>query len=347
MEQNILSPSRSITLDDVADRCGVSYQTVSRVVNDSPQVAEKTRTRIRQAISELGYQPNLAARRLASRRSRVIGMVGVNITYYGPAQVMLSIEEAAKRRGYYLMFAGVDQPNYVQLTAAITDLRAHQVDGLVLGVHLEGKIDLVRPLCQQTPFVTLDASAAPDIPAMLVDQAHGVRLSIHHLLELGHRRIATITGPAGWPPAVVRRKAWRQTLREAGLAPGPCAEGDWSAESGYAAALRLLRRGRADRGFTAIVAANDQMALGALRALHVSGLRVPEDISVVGYDDLPEARFFHPPLTTVRNDFASQGERCVEVLLRLIHRQPVELPLPSLPTELLARDSTGPMNSFA
>ena len=338
MEPSALFSPRNATLHDVASRCGVSYQTVSRVVNHSPQVAEKTRSRVLQAISELGYRPNLTARRLATRRSSVIGMVGINITYYGPAQIMLSIEETAKRQGYHLMFAGVDRPSKAQLTAAITDLRAHQVDGLVLGVPLDGKVDLIRQLCRPTPFVTLDASAAPDIPTVMVDQGHGVRLSIRHLLGLGHRRIACIAGPSGWPAAVARRQAWRQALREAGLKPSACAEGDWSAESGYDAATRLLRRG-ADR-FTAIVAANDQMALGALRALHVGGLRVPEDISVVGYDDLPEARFFHPPLTTVRNDFAAQGARCVEVLLRLINRQPVELPLLALCTELVVREST-------
>jgi DNA-binding LacI/PurR family transcriptional regulator len=330
--------TRETRLEDVAKACGVSYQTVSRVVNNSPAVADKTRRKVLHAIAELGYRPNLTARRLATRRASLIGMVGSNITYYGPAQVMVSIEETAKRAGYNLMFARVQQPSRAELTAAITDLCAHQVDGLVLGVPTEGKIDLVRKLCRQTPFVTLDAVVAPDVPSLIVDQKHGVQLSVRHLLELGHQRVACISGPPNWPPSGERRYAWEQTLRKAGLEPGPCIEGDWSAESGYLAAKSLLDLGR--QNFTAIVAANDQMALGALRALHDHGVDVPDDVSVVGYDNLPEARYFSPPLTTVRHDFAGQGERCIAALLRMINGEPIDLPIPWLRPELAVREST-------
>lgn len=330
--------SRSATLDDVAARCGVSYQTVSRVVNGSPLVAEKTRTRVLKAIAELDYRPNLAARRLATRRSNLIGMVGSKITYYGPAQVMVSIEETAKRRGYNLMFAGVERPSKARLTAAIKDLCEHQIDGLVLGVRVAGKLGFIRKLCRGVPFVTLDAGAAPDVPTVIVDQQHGVRLATQHLLELGHRQIACIAGPPSWSAAQERRKGWAQTLNGAGLGPGPCVEGDWSAPSGYAAAARLLEA--APRRFTAIVTANDHMALGALRALRVKGIPVPERVSVVGYDDLPESPFFEPPLTTIHHDFARQGERCVDVLLGLINAEPVGPPLELLRPELIVREST-------
>jgi DNA-binding LacI/PurR family transcriptional regulator len=325
------------TLDDVAAHCGVSYQTVSRVVNDSPLVTEKTRARVLQAIAELDYRPNLIARRLATRRSSVIGMVGTNITYYGPAQVMVSIEETAKRHGYNLMFAGVEHPNKAQLAAAIDALSEQQIDGLVLGVRVEGRVELIHKLCRGVPLVALDGRPGTGLPTVIVDQSLGSRLATQHLLDLGHRQIACIAGPRGWSASNDRRKAWAQTLKKAGLVPGPCVEGDWSSESGYAAATQLLEM---PGSFTAIVSGNDHMALGALRALHASGIQVPSQVSVVGYDDLPESRFFEPPLTTIHHDFVLQGERCVEVLLRLIKQEPVEPPLELLSPELVVREST-------
>jgi DNA-binding LacI/PurR family transcriptional regulator len=337
MDDRLRPTPRSVTLDDVAAHCGVSYQTVSRVANGSPLVADKTRTRVLKTIAELGYRPNLAARRLATRRSSVIGMVGANITYYGPAQVMISIEETAKRRGYSLMFTGVEHPSKARVMAAIDDLCDHQVDGLVLGIRVKGKIDFIRKLCRGVPLVALDVDKDLAVPTVIVDQAHGVRLATQHLLDLGHRRIACIAGPPGWAASTERRTAWAQTLENAGLEPGPCVEGDWSAESGFAAVARLLESAW---GFTAIVIGNDHMALGALRALHAKRIQVPKHISVVGYDDLPESRFFEPPLTTIHHDFAKQGERCVEILLRMINRQPVDPPLQLLRPELVVREST-------
>jgi DNA-binding LacI/PurR family transcriptional regulator len=331
-------PLRHATLDDVAARCGVSYQTVSRVVNRSPLVAEKTRAQVLKAIAELGYRPNLAARRLATRRSSLIGMVGTKITYYGPAQVMVSIEETAKRQGYNLMFAGIQRPSEAQLTAAINELCEHQVDGLVLGVRLKGGADFIRKLCRGVPFVALDAGPGSDVPTVMVDERHGTRLATQHLLDLGHRQIACIAGPPGWSASKERRQGWAQTLRNAGLEPGRCVEGDWSAGSGYAAIVQLLEA--ASRRFTAVVVANDHMALGALRALHAKGIQVPKHMSLVGYDDLPESPFFEPPLTTVHHDFAGQGQRCVEMLLRLINRQPAEPSLQLLRPELVVREST-------
>lgn len=336
-------PPRVATLEDVAEVCGVSYQTVSRVVNNSPAVADKTRSKVLRAIDELGYRPNLTARRLATRRASVIGMVGSNITYYGPAQVMVAIEETAKREGYNLMFARVEGPGRAELQAAITDLCAHQVDGLVIGVHAKGKLNLIRKLCRHTPFVTLDAEVAADVPTVVVDQRHGVRLVIEHLLELGHRRVAHVSGPADWPPAEERKVAWTQTLRDAGLEPGPCVAGDWSAESGYRAAEQLLALGIEQ--FTAIVAANDQMALGTLRALHDHGVNVPKEVSVAGYDNLPEARFFSPALTTVRHDFAAEGARCIQVLLSMVHGESLDLPLSMLRPDLAVRESTAAVRS--
>jgi DNA-binding LacI/PurR family transcriptional regulator len=190
MAKHLRTTSKNATLNDVGALCGVSYQTVSRVVNESPFVAAKTRAQVLKAIAELGYRPNLAARRLATQRSSVIGMVGTSITYYGPAQVMASIEETAKRRGYNFMFAGIERPSKARLVAAIDDLCEHQVDGLVLGVRVEGSIDAIHKLCHGVPFVALDTNASSNVPNVIVDQQHGTRLAVEHLLDLGHGEVA-------------------------------------------------------------------------------------------------------------------------------------------------------------
>jgi len=326
------------TLDDVAARCGVSYQTVSRVVNGSPLVAEKTRATVLKAIAELNYRPNLAARRLATRRSSLIGMIGSHMTYYGPARVMVSIEETAKRQGYNLIFSGVENPGEAELLAAIDDLCEQQVDGLVIGVRFDAWIAAVHERCHGVPFVTVGNRICDDVPGVVVDEFHGVRLATRHLLELGHQHIACISGPPDWPAAKERYRAWHTTVKKAGRQPGPHVQGNWSTQSGYEAATQLLRSGTS--AFTAIVACNDQMALGALRALHANKIRVPRQISIVGYDDVPESRFFEPPLTTVHHDFVAEGEYCVKTLLRMINREAVDATLQVLSPELVIREST-------
>ena len=331
--------SPNATLDDVAARCGVSYQTVSRVVNGSPLVAEKTRVKVLKAIADLNYRPNLAARRLATRRSSLIGMIGSHMTYYGPAQVMVSIEETAKRQGYNLIFSGVEDPSEAEFLAAIDDLCEQQVDGLVIGVRFKDWIAAVREHCRGVPFVTVGNRVDDDIPAVVVDEFHGVRLATRHLLELGHKHIACISGPPDWPAAKERYRAWQTTIKKAGQQPGPHVQGNWSTQSGYEAATQLLSSGT-PAPFTAIVACNDHMALGALRALHANKIRVPHRISIVGYDNVPESRFFEPPLTTVRHDFVAEGEYCVKTLLRMINGEPVDTTLQVLSPELVVREST-------
>ena len=339
-----MKPSRrghyhNATLDDVAARCDVSYQTVSRVVNGSPLVAEKTRARVLKAIAELNYRPNLAARHLATQRSSLIGMIASHMTYYGPAQVMVSVEETAKRQDYNLIFAGVENSRESELLAAIDDLCEHQVDGLVIGVRFERWVATVREHCRDVPFVAVGNRLPRKIPAVVVDQSYGIQLVTQHLLQLGHQRIACITGPLEWPAAKERYRAWVKTIEKTGLKAGPYVEGDWSTESGYRAAEELISSGSG--GFTAIVACNDHMALGALRALHASKIRIPDQISIAGYDDLPESRFFEPPLTTVHHDFVAEGAACVNMLLQLIKRETTDTTLKVLRPELVVRESTG------
>lgn len=329
---------RAATLNDVADASGVSHQTVSRVINGSPQVAQATRARVLTAIAALDYRPNRAARQLVTGASSTVGIISFGTRYYGPAQMVHSIERALKGRDYGFVFASIDDLSLRHIRHALRDLERHQVAGLIMVTPLlQVELDDVQTLCQNLPFVMIDVRKGADLPSVLFDQAYGSRLATEHLLKLGHRHIAEISGPLTWSGAFERHHAWLATLRRAGVSPGLSLEGDWTAQGGYETALKLL-----GRPFTALVAGNDQMALGATAALREHGLSVPDDVSVVGFDDVPEARFYTPPLSTVRQDFAALGRRSVSVILDLIEGREGSAEQVLLYPELVLRASTAP-----
>ncbi len=308
--------TKAATLNDVAEASGVSHQTVSRVINSSPQVAECTRARVLTAIAELGYRPNTAARQLVTGISRTVGIISFGTHYYGPAQMVRSIERALKYRGYGFVFASVDSLELPEIRGALRDLERHHVAGLVLITPLiEVQPKDIQGLCNGLPFVMIDAPKGAALPSVLFDQAYGGELATQHLLSLGHRDICEISGPLTWSGGLERHQAWLNTLTGAGLTPCRSVEGDWTAAGGYRAAQALLA---SKETFTALVVGNDQMALGALSALYEANLRVPEDVSVVGFDDVPEARFYSPPLSTVRQDFEVLGQRSAAAILDLI-----------------------------
>ncbi len=332
--------TKRITLNDVALLAGVSSQTVSRVVNNHPYVSEDTRRRVLTAIRKLNYHPNRAARSLATRRSCTIGVIGYDITFYGPAQMVTHIEQTAKRRGYTVILATVDSMTLDEVSQAVVGVGANAVDGLlfispVVGVTYN---DLVN-VCGSVPFVQIDTELFANVPSVVIDQRYGSQIATQHLIDLGHRVIAEISGPLTWYGAQARHTSWRDTLLAAGLEPGPSVEGDWTARSGYEAAKRLLAQGAR---FTGLVVGNDQMALGALSALHEHGLRVPEDVSVVGFDDVPEAAYFSPPLTTVRQNFAALGEQSVEYLITLVEKPDTPVHQRVLYPQFIERQSTRP-----
>ncbi len=332
---------RAVTLNDVARASGVSHQTVSRVINDSPRVAAGTRARVLAKIDELGYRPNAVARLLVTGRSNTVGIISFGTGYYGPAQMVGSIERALKSRGYGFVFASIDALDLSSIREAIGELERHPIAGLLLVTPLlEADLEDVQALCQNLPFVMIDVRKGAALPSVLFDQAHGSALATRHLLELGHTKICEISGPLNWSGALERHQALLETLRGAGLKPGRGVEGDWTAEGGYGAAKALL-----DESFSALVVGNDQMALGAVAALHERGLRVPEDVSVVGFDDVPEARFYRPPLTTVRQDFEELGERSAAFVLDLIETPRASTEQHLLCPELVVRSSTGPAGS--
>lgn len=331
-------PSRQLTLNDVAEASGVSYQTVSRVINDHPNVADATRARVLATIERLGYRPNRAARSLVTRRSSTIGIVSFGIAYYGPSQMLGNIEGALRERGYSLVIVNIDDLSLEQLRVAVDNLRGHPVDGLVFITPIaDVELGEVAELCAGIPFVMTDVHLHSRIPTVVIDQRRGSELVTRHLIELGHRSIGEISGPLGWFDSDERHLAWRETLLEADLELGPSIEGDWTASGGYRAAQELLSRGEA---FTALVVGNDQMALGAIRALREAGLRVPDDVSVVGFDDVPEAAYFEPPLTTVRQNFAEMGQQTVDYLITLIEGSDASVHRRTLNPVLVERGSS-------
>ena len=329
---------RPVTLLDVAAAAGVSHQTVSRVINEHPNVSGKTRARVLSSIDKLGYTPNRMARALATSSARTVGIVGFGVSYFGPARMLVSIEEAVRASGYDLTFVTLAKPNLAALQAAVDRLASSSVDGVVVIAPIIGlDAEQVGNLHKRVPVVMTAVPPGAKVTSVILDQAEGSRLATRHLIDLGHTRIAVISGPLTWNDAKLRREGWLDALTAAELPAGPHAEGDWTAQGGYAAAVELLA---AAEPFTGVVASNDQMALGALRAFDERGLSVPGDVSVVGFDNIPESGFFSPPLTTVDQDFSAMGRGSVEQLLALIQNPDTPVSQRVLYPRLVLRSST-------
>ena len=333
--------SQASTIKDVARQAGVSLQTVSRVVNQHPSVKPTTRNRVLEAIEDLRYQPNSAARSLVNRRSTTLGLISYGTTFYGPASMTESLEQAARSRGYALSLTHLGDLSMTQITEAVQTLRRQQVDGLMLLAPLVGiELNHLKALCQGLPTVLLEVQellAQDSIAITAMDQYSGAREAANHLIELGHKQLVLLRGPPNWAATDQRAKGWLSALRDAKLQPVANLEGDWSARSGHEAVTRLLQ---SKTPFTGLLAANDQMALGALLALHEAGIRVPSDVSVVGFDNVPESAYFIPPLTTVYQDFATLGHRSLEQLLEMIEMPDSASRLQVVATQFVVRQST-------
>lgn len=327
-----------VTLHDVARQAEVSYQTVSRVINGNPHVAKETRERILRAIKDLNYRPNAAARSLVTRRSNLIEIITFGGSYYGPAQMVLHVERAARQQGYNLLVSYVTEMSLKEIEVAMSSLSGQLVDGIILITPMFGvDYEELLVLCQGTPFVMIDTQVGAVSPSVVIHQSFGGQLAAQHLIDLGHKQICEISGPLDWYAGKARHESWLATIAAAGLQPGISVEGDWTALGGYAAAQRLLDTGIS---FTGLVVGNDQMALGAMRALRERGLHIPEDISVVGFDDIPESACFEPPLTTIRQDFAMVGRQSMDYLFDLMHQEDTPLQQRVLYPTLVERQST-------
>jgi DNA-binding LacI/PurR family transcriptional regulator len=321
---------------DVGRRAGVSHQTVSRVVNDSRHVRPETRRRVLEAMRELGYRPNPLARGLVTGRSNMLGVVSFDTTLYGPASTLLGIERAAHEAGYFIVVATLRALNRSSVTEAVERLRFQGVDGILVIAPLKATAEALLDAPEGFPLVAVEAGPLDSIPVVEVDQFAGAAAATRHLLDLGHERVWHVAGPAEFLESEERVRGWQATLRAAGALVPPVLAGDWSARAGY----DLGRRLSADRHVTAIFVSNDQMALGVLRAMHEAGRPVPGNVSVVGFDDIPEAPYFTPPLTTVRQDFDEIGVRSLQLLVGEIETGRRLPSNPRVQPELVVRSST-------
>lgn len=327
---------RSPSMADVAARAGVSHQTVSRVLNDSTTVREETRARVLQAIAELGYRRNNAARMLVTNRSGRIGMVAAHLGLHGPSMTALAVQDAAHHAGYDVALVGLSEEMSVELlNDAVDRLLDQAVEAIVVAAAHRKTALLTQSLGLSIPVVLVQGVEPGEPMAAGIDQQAGAILATNHLLDLGHDRVAHVTGPDDWIEAGQRRAGWRQAHEQRNRLPGPELAGDWSAASGYRAGLRLAD----DPSITAVFVANDGMALGVLHAMHVRGRRIPEDLSVVGFDDEPQAAYFWPALTSVSQDFASVGRCAVDLALRALAGE-TEAAAPLIAPSLVVRGST-------
>ena len=281
-------PTKRATLQDVANHAGVSYQTVSRVINKSAHVSNTTRQRVLEAIASLGYQPNRVAQALVTNRSYTIKMVTFGLSYYGPAQMMLNVEQVAKAQGYELVVTNIKAASEAEIKQVIAYLG--QEDGILLIAPIRNALfNMLTEACRHIPMVCIGTHIGSALPSVVFDQHRGEQLATQHLIDRGHSQIAEISGPLYWHDALARHESWLATLTANGLTPAIHLEGDWTAASGYTAALQLLGT---RIPFTGLIIGNDQMALGAMRALRERGLRIPDDVSIVGFDNIPEISLF-------------------------------------------------------
>lgn len=325
---------------DVARMAGVSQMTVSRVINGTAPVSGPTRERVLAAMRELDYQPNTAARALATGRSRRLGVVAHNATLFGPSATLHAIEHTAREAGYTVTVVTAERLDAAGIRDAVDRLRQQTVDGLVVMAPHHAAIEGVERLDVSLPLVTVHGHASDrSIAAVTIDQRAGARRATDLLLSLGHRTVHHLAGPQDWLEARDRSDAWRDRLSAVGIEPPPLVVGDWTARSGYELGREMLTP---QAGVTAIFAANDQMALGVYRAAYEVGARIPDDLSIVGFDDIPEAAYFAPPLTTVRQDFTQVGRSSMELLLDEVDRGGASAHHRVIDADVVLRDSTAP-----
>ena len=327
--------SRGPSMHDVAARAGVSHQTVSRVLNDFPGIRPETRDRVVDAIEELGYRRNLAARALVTGRTQTVGMIGPVVPDIGPLSTLHAIERAARAVDLHTLMTSAEHTE-ASLRDGLDFLVGRGVDAIAFVAEREEMVDILKAAQVGVPVVHLLTGGEVSGLSASIDQRAGVRLAMGHLMGLGHTRIQHVAGPGGVTEARIRREEYLSIVREAGLEPLEIIEGDWTPDSGFAAGEAL------SPDATAVFCANDEMAYGVLHALAVRGRRVPEDVSIVGFDDHSAACHTLPPLTTVRQDFEAVGRLAVEIMTAAVDGRAPEEPRYVAP-ELIVRESATPL----
>lgn len=334
---------KSVTLYDVAEHANVSYQTVSRVINQAAHVSQKTRLKVEAEMDALNYIPNRMAQQLAGKLSHTLGFATSNLALHAPSQIVAAAKSRASELNFNVVISMTEKPGLEASKMAVSQLLSQRVDGILVNIPMEDEHtqEIVR-LCGAIPVLFLDASPSSEMHHIVFDPLMGARLGVEHLVALGHQQIALLAGPQSSISARLRFEGWLEYLAAHQLEPVAVMHGDWSSLSGYQHVTRLLHEGTIP---TAILVANDQMALGTLRALSEFGLPVPGAVSVVGYDDTEDSACFTPPLTTIKQDFKTLGKVSAERLLALIEGQETASEL--LPVSLIERKTTGKPQSEA
>lgn len=325
---------------DVARVAGISLQTVSRVANGEPNVNQGTRDRVLEVMRDLGYRPNLAARAMRRGSFQTIGIVYQGLHAVGTRRTVEAVSEYAALQGYATTLMPIAAATGFTTSGAFTRLEEMAVDLIVCIVTSQLQFETRVQFPKGMHVIVIGPQGDPEVSSLDSDQAGGSTQAVRHLLEAGHRTVHHISGASDSFFAVRRAETWRQVLEADGRPVPEVLRGDWSAHSGYLATRRLLDASAPARRPTAIFAANDQMALGAYRALSDVGLRIPEDVSVVGFDDIEEAADFNPPLTTVAQEWDLLGREVLRVANASILGAPPQQVL--LPTRLVTRESVGP-----
>lgn len=326
---------RQPSMYDVARLADVSHQTVSRVINDHPSTRPETRARVLEAMETLGYRPNRAARTLATAKSHIIGILVSDVGLFGPSSMTRAIEQAARESDHFTVLCTIDPDSAESVMAGVDHLAALDIDGLVVITPRTDAVTAVRKRLNNIPVVTVDSMYRLDELSVSIDNFQGGQMATEYLIGLGHRNILHVGGPPHWSEATTRAAGYAATMRTHNLTPR-IVDGDWSAATGYELGITLNLDAF---GTTAILAANDDLCMGLLRAFADRDIAVPRDVSVMGFDDVPQAAYLTPPLTTMRLDFHELGTRAFQVLLNHSTRGP-HGPLEPIAPSLVIRQST-------
>jgi DNA-binding LacI/PurR family transcriptional regulator len=327
--------TRGPNMYDVAKLAQVSHQTVSRVINNHPNTRPETRARVREAMAELGYRPNQAARTLASSRSRIFGILVSDYDLYGPSGMTRGMEVAAQSIHHFAVSCSIDPDSEGSVMEGINHLAGLGIEGVVMITPRTDALNAARDALGNIPIVTVDSMYRVDELSVSIDNFQGGQSAADYLIDLGHRNILHIAGPSSWFEATARASGYAAAMRARRLTPR-IIEGDWSPSSGYEIGITLDLEATHT---TAILAANDDLAIGLMHAFADRGISVPGDVSVMGYDDVPHAAYWNPPLTTMRQDFFELGKRAVTLLNNTIEGKKSLTPETIVP-ELVIRQST-------
>ena len=329
----------SVTFKDVAKLANVSTQTVSRVTNSSTNVAEETRKKVNAAIKQLGYIPNKGAQILGRARSKVIGLVSIDILLHGASLIANGIRKQAKELGYGTSLSVVSEHSLEKIITAIEDLKSQRVEFIIMNIPLrKEKAEMLVAQYSDIHFVFVDVPPGSQVNAVCADHYEGAKQAAELMLSLQRKRLLLITGPHDSSASKLRQQGWMDVLKEDSHTKIINKfVGDWQASSGYLCAREALGN---NCNFDGVLVGNDQMALGVLRALSEFNLSVPQQISVIGFDDTADSAYFCPPLTTVKQDFLTIGKRTVLLALSLAEQPKKHYQQEAIATQLIERKSS-------